>query len=66
MDKERVKVLLQAALELLEICDNSPVVLNAMSIEIRYDNANCDGYCLKEDIKYFLEEIRFSSDVNEL
>ena len=57
MDTKRARVLLDAVVELLQICDNSTSVLNVMAVEIRYDNATCDGYSLKEDIKDFLEEI---------
>lgn len=52
----RARVLLKATYELLEKADDSPYVLNALEIIVNYDDAECDGYCLKEDIEYYFDE----------
>ncbi len=55
MNEDRAKVLLKAALDILRKCDNTPYVLNALEVTTFYDEAECDGFCLKEDIECFLE-----------
>lgn len=52
--KERKEVLLRAAYDLLKRADQSYYVEQATSILVRFDDANCDGYCLMEDIAYEL------------
>ena len=56
---ERAKTLLKATKELLERQDNSYYVLNLLEETVFYDEAECDGYCLNDDIGdwfYELEE----------
>lgn len=50
MKIDRKKVLLKAAYDLLRKANDSHYVEQAISIKVRYDNAECDGYCLMEDI----------------
>ncbi len=52
----RARTLLKATHELLETADESPYVLDALSIVVNYDDAECDGCCLKEDIEYYFDE----------
>lgn len=52
---ERSKTLLNATYRLLKKCEESPFVVNVMSEEVDYDDAECDGYCLMEDIAGFLD-----------
>lgn len=52
---ERAKVLLKAALDLLQKQKDSSYVLNLLDTTIFYDEAECDGYCLFDDIEGFLE-----------
>lgn len=52
----RARTLLKATHELLEIADESFYVLDALSIVVNYDGAECDGCCLKEDIEYYFDE----------
>ena len=52
---DRKELLLRKCLELLERQNESPYVLNLLSETINYDNADCDGYCLIEDIKRELD-----------
>lgn len=55
MDIERAKILLRAAFDLLQRDNNSYYIESANSITVFYDDANCDGSCLKNDIAYLLE-----------
>lgn len=54
IDTERAATLLQATYALLKQQDNSPYVLNILEQTIFYDEVDCDGYCLMEDIENFL------------
>jgi hypothetical protein len=53
--KDRKAVLLKATYDLLKKCENSHFVLDVLSTTVKYDGADCDGYCLKGDIA---EELR--------
>lgn len=55
MDIERAKVLLKATHELLKKCDEGPFVKNALEETVFYDDAECDGNCLMDDIENWLE-----------
>lgn len=46
----RKDVLLRAAYDLLKTTDSQHFVYEATSILVRYDDADCDGHCLMEDI----------------
>jgi len=48
--EDRKSVLLRAAYDLLTKCDRSPIVLEANAVTVFYDEAECDGNCLREDI----------------
>lgn len=54
---ERAVVLLKAAKELLSKQYKSHYVLNMLAETVYYDDAECDGACLIEDIGYLLDEI---------
>jgi hypothetical protein len=47
---DRKDILLRAAYDLLKRSTEDHYVREATSIITRYDDANCDGYCLMEDI----------------
>jgi hypothetical protein len=47
---DRKEVLLKAAYDLLKECDKGIYVKNALETVVLYDNAECDGACLMEDI----------------
>ena len=47
---DRKTILLKAAHDILRKCHDSFYVLDVMSVETFYDEADCDGYCLMEDI----------------
>jgi len=48
--EDRKITLLKAAYELLKKCDEGVYVKNTLEETIYYDNAECDGFCLMEDI----------------
>ncbi len=47
---DRKTILLRAAYDLLTKADRAFFTLPANSILTRYDDADCDGVCLREDI----------------
>lgn len=51
----RARVLLTAAFTLLEKCEQSAYVTDPMGVTVFYDETDCDGSCLKDDIEHFLE-----------
>ncbi|MDY5098734.1 MULTISPECIES: hypothetical protein [Clostridia] len=53
--EDRKVTLLKACLELLQKQDESPYTLDILGETAHYDGADCDGYCLMEDIKIELE-----------
>lgn len=55
MEEDRAKILLKAAHALLKKQDESGYVLNLLSETVFYDEADCDGHCLMEDIENFLD-----------
>lgn len=59
MKEDRKEVLLRAAYDLLKRAEESSYVLYAPEIVVKYDNANCDGGCLMEDIAM---ELGFDTD----
>jgi hypothetical protein len=56
MMEDRKATLLRAALELLKKCDEGPYVKNALTETVFYDDAECDGMCLANDIAAELGE----------
>ena len=53
--KNRKDVLLKACYELLKKQTDSIYVLNLLSETVYYDEADCDGYCLMDDIRMELD-----------
>lgn len=53
---DRKTVLLKACLDMLTKANDSGYVLDVMSTTVHYDEADCDGHCLMDDIKMELEE----------
>jgi len=47
---DRKTVLLRAAYDLLTRCENAHYVVEAAGVCTRYDDCDCDGGCLREDI----------------
>ena len=54
MTEDRKTVLLKACLDMLKKCDDSHFVVSPMEVTVFYDDAECDGYCLMEDIEHEL------------
>jgi len=52
--EDRRDLLLRKCVELLGRQDNSSIILNLLCETIYYDDAECDGFCLMEDIKDLL------------
>ena len=44
--------------------NDSGYVLNLLSETIYYDEAECGGYCLMDDIKYWFDEF-LSEDIDD-
>lgn len=53
---DRKTELFIATYKLLNKQNNSPYVLNMLSTTVSYDNTECDGSCLLEDIQNCLLE----------
>jgi hypothetical protein len=53
---DRKAELLKATYKLLNKQNDSSYVLNMLSETVHYDEADCDGNCLMNDIKCCLEE----------
>lgn len=49
--EDRKITLLKACRDLLKKQDNSHFVLNLLSETVHYDEADCDGNCLLDDIE---------------
>jgi|GEM_PF-1431346 hypothetical protein len=52
---KRYETLLKAAYELLKKQEKSEYTLDLLSETVFYDEADCDGYCLMEDIAIELD-----------
>ena len=53
---DRAKTLLKATYDLLQKADDSPYVENVLALTVEYDEAECDGSCLMDDIRYWFDE----------
>ena len=53
---QRARTLLKATLDFLKAAKRNPYVENVLSMLIYYDEANCDGYCLMDDIEKYFDE----------
>lgn len=53
--EDRKIILLKACRDLLRKQKHSSYVLDLLSQTVFYDEADCDGYCLLEDIEIELE-----------
>lgn len=47
----RKEELLKACYDLMQKQNNSGIVLNLLEETVHYDDTDCDGYCLMDDIK---------------
>lgn len=53
---DRARTLLKAAGALLKEQEDSNYVLNLLAETVYYDEAECDGACLLDDIRYWFDE----------
>lgn len=51
----RAEILLRACLDLLRRQKDSTYVLDLLREKVFYDDCYCDGHCLMEDIRSYLE-----------
>lgn len=56
-DEQRYITLLRAAHTLLKKQYDASCVLNLLAETVFYDEAECDGNCLLNDIEYYFDEI---------
>lgn len=52
----RARTLLKAAGKLLKKQEDSYSALNLLAETVYYDEAECDGLCLLDDIRYWFDE----------
>lgn len=62
--EDRKITLLKACRDLLRKQENSHYVLDLLYETVYYDEADCDGYCLLEDIEIELQQGCKSTDVS--
>lgn len=55
-NEDRAVTLLRACLDLLNKQKESRYILDLLSQTVYYDDAECDGYCLSDDIEMYLDE----------
>jgi len=55
MSEDRRNILLKATLDILKQCDEGPYVKDVFTVTAIWDGAECDGYCLMEEIDDLLE-----------
>ena len=60
--EERARILLKAVYELLDKQNQTPYVLDILSETVTYDDCECDGNCLMEDIANWFSEY-FNIDI---
>lgn len=51
MDTDRKTVLLKATYDFLNKLKDKSFAIEALSITAHYDGAECDGYCIADDIE---------------
>lgn len=61
---QRARVLLKATHDLLKAA-NDMYVEDALNILVHYDEADCDGYCLMEDIENYFDKFVQEGEPNE-
>lgn len=62
MTEDRAITLLKACCNLLNKQKDSFYVLNLLTETVFYDGADCDGYCLSDDIEDYLMELEALKD----
>lgn len=55
--QERALILMKATLDILNKCDEGPYVKNVLETTAIWDEAECDGYCLKDELEDLLTQV---------
>ena len=55
---DRRDVLLRACYAMLKKCRDAEYAISPMETTVFYDGAECDGYCLMDDIENEFEDLR--------
>lgn len=55
--QKQARKLLKATFDILQKCDNSGHVLDVLSTTAIWDEVECDGYCLKDEIEDLLFDL---------
>lgn len=55
--QERAMILLKAAHEILKKCDESMIIEDVMCMTAMWDEVECDGDCLMNEIGELIEEV---------
>ena len=55
--QERAKILMKATCDILNKCDEGPYVKSVFQQTAIWDEAECDGYCLHEELNNLLIEM---------
>ena len=55
--QEQATKLLKATLDILKQCDEGGYVKNVMEVTAIWDEAECDGNCLMEEVESLIDEL---------
>lgn len=55
--QERAIILLKATSEILKKVDESPIILSALEQTAVWDDVECDGFCLMEEIDDLIDSL---------
>lgn len=55
--QERALILLQATLDILKTCESHPFVVDVFETTAIWDEVECDGNCLMEEIEQLINDI---------
>ena len=56
--EQRAEILIKATYDILKKCEESPYLSDILSVTATWDDAECDGSCLKDDIVAWFSEYR--------
>lgn len=56
--QERALILLKATINILDECEKGAFVKNVFEQTATWDGVECDGYCLHEELKELIEDIK--------
>lgn len=56
-NQKRAYIMLKAARDILHECRDSVYVMDVFEATAKYDDAECDGHCVMEEIEELIEDI---------